>query len=237
MRARGTDPLAHPIAHPARQLLRRQGAGMRYTEINLFGVYVAPIAPMIVAAWVLLIPLRRFADRFGLLRYVWHPALFLFAILPDSAVGDRASGRQGRRLMADADVQMKTPSARAPARAAGRRQRHADEPAARRAGAGDADRARVGRHRRLGDVAGLHGCALDARRHGARLCRHHHAGGLRQHRATPGRRQPVRPQGRPADGDRPDRLRDRRRTGASRRRPGGCQCRERPAGGASGARS
>jgi protein AaeX len=53
---------------------------MRYTEINLFGVYVAPIAPMIVAAWVLLIPLRRAADRFGLLRYVWHPALFLFAV-------------------------------------------------------------------------------------------------------------------------------------------------------------
>jgi hypothetical protein len=27
---------------------------MTYTEIDLFGVYVAPIAPMIVAAWVLL---------------------------------------------------------------------------------------------------------------------------------------------------------------------------------------
>jgi protein AaeX len=53
---------------------------MSYTEINLFGVYVAPIAPMIVAAWVLLIPLRRLTDRFGLLRYVWHPALFLFAV-------------------------------------------------------------------------------------------------------------------------------------------------------------
>jgi protein AaeX len=53
---------------------------MRYTEINLFGVYVAPIAPMIVGAWVLLLPLRRAADRFGLLRYVWHPALVLLAI-------------------------------------------------------------------------------------------------------------------------------------------------------------
>jgi protein AaeX len=52
---------------------------VRYTEINLLGVYVAPIAPMIVAAWVVLIPLRRAADRFGLMRYVWHPALFLFA--------------------------------------------------------------------------------------------------------------------------------------------------------------
>jgi protein AaeX len=51
-----------------------------FTEINLFGVYVAPIVPMIVAAWVILIPLRRMADRFGLLRNVWHPALFLFAV-------------------------------------------------------------------------------------------------------------------------------------------------------------
>ncbi len=53
---------------------------MRYTEINLLGVYVAPIAPMIVAAWAVMIPLRRVADRFGLLRHVWHPALFLFAV-------------------------------------------------------------------------------------------------------------------------------------------------------------
>ena len=53
---------------------------MRYAELNLLVTYVAPIAPMIVGAWVLLIPVRRFADRFGLLRYVWHPALFLFAV-------------------------------------------------------------------------------------------------------------------------------------------------------------
>jgi protein AaeX len=53
---------------------------MTYTEIDLFGVYVAPIAPMIVAAWVLLLPLRRLADRYCLLRHVWHPALFLFAV-------------------------------------------------------------------------------------------------------------------------------------------------------------
>ena len=33
-----------------------------------------------VAAWMLLIPLRRLTDRFGLLRYVWHPALFLVAV-------------------------------------------------------------------------------------------------------------------------------------------------------------
>ena len=53
---------------------------MTYAEINLFGVYVAPIAPMIVVAWVLLIPLRRLADRYCLLRQVWHPALFVLSV-------------------------------------------------------------------------------------------------------------------------------------------------------------
>ena len=53
---------------------------MRFTEINLFGVYVAPISVMMVAAWVVTIGLRRFAARFGLLRYVWHPSLFVFAV-------------------------------------------------------------------------------------------------------------------------------------------------------------
>lgn len=53
---------------------------MRFTEINLFGVYVAPISLMIAAAWLVVIGLRRAAARFGLLRYVWHPALFIFAV-------------------------------------------------------------------------------------------------------------------------------------------------------------
>ena len=52
---------------------------MRFTEINLFGVYVAPISVMMLAAWPVLIALRRVADHFGLLHYVWHPALFVFA--------------------------------------------------------------------------------------------------------------------------------------------------------------
>jgi protein AaeX len=53
---------------------------MRFSEINLFGVYVAPISILIIAAWILTIALRRLADRFGLLNFVWHPALFVFAI-------------------------------------------------------------------------------------------------------------------------------------------------------------
>ena len=53
---------------------------MKFFEIDLFGVYVAPMAPMLVVAWLILIPVRRLADRFGLLHHVWHPALFKFAI-------------------------------------------------------------------------------------------------------------------------------------------------------------
>ncbi len=53
---------------------------MRFIEIDLFGVYVAPISLMIVAAWLVLIGLRRVAARFGLLQYVWHPALFTFSL-------------------------------------------------------------------------------------------------------------------------------------------------------------
>jgi hypothetical protein len=52
---------------------------MRFVEIDLLGVYVAPISLMIIAAWFLTVACRRLADRFGLLRHVWHPALFVFS--------------------------------------------------------------------------------------------------------------------------------------------------------------
>ena len=53
---------------------------MRFTEIDLFGVYVAPMSLLLVAAWLVTIALRRVAGRLGLLRRVWHPSLFVFAI-------------------------------------------------------------------------------------------------------------------------------------------------------------
>ncbi len=52
---------------------------MSFTEFDLFGVYVAPIAPIVVLAWIVLMPLRRLADRFGLLNHVWHPALVVLS--------------------------------------------------------------------------------------------------------------------------------------------------------------
>ena len=53
---------------------------MRFTDIDLFGVYVAPISLMMVAAWLVTIALRRVASHSGMLQYVWHPALFVFAM-------------------------------------------------------------------------------------------------------------------------------------------------------------
>jgi hypothetical protein len=53
---------------------------VRFTEINLFGVYVAPMSVMMVGAWFVTVALRRVADWFGLLRHVWHPSLFVFAV-------------------------------------------------------------------------------------------------------------------------------------------------------------
>ena len=53
---------------------------MKFVEVDLLGVYVAPISVMMVAAWLVIVVLRRVVGRFGLLAYVWHPALFVFAL-------------------------------------------------------------------------------------------------------------------------------------------------------------
>jgi protein AaeX len=53
---------------------------MRFTEIDLYGVYVAPMSLLIVVAWVVTVGFRRVAVHLGLLHYVWHPALFVLAM-------------------------------------------------------------------------------------------------------------------------------------------------------------
>jgi hypothetical protein len=53
---------------------------VRLAEINIFGVYVAPISMMMVGTWLVTIVLRSVAGRLGLLRNVWHPALFSFSV-------------------------------------------------------------------------------------------------------------------------------------------------------------
>jgi hypothetical protein len=53
---------------------------VRLAEVDMFGVYVAPIALMMIAVWIVIMMVRIAAGRFGLLRFVWHPALFTFAV-------------------------------------------------------------------------------------------------------------------------------------------------------------
>jgi uncharacterized protein DUF1656 len=53
---------------------------MSFFEINLFGVYVAPLSLLMAAAWLILVALRRMVARLGLMRHVWHPALFVLAV-------------------------------------------------------------------------------------------------------------------------------------------------------------
>jgi hypothetical protein len=53
---------------------------VRFVDFDIFGVYVAPMSLMIVAAALLMIPVRWLMIRAGILRYVWHPGLFEFAI-------------------------------------------------------------------------------------------------------------------------------------------------------------
>jgi hypothetical protein len=53
---------------------------LKFVEIDLLGVYIAPISVLMIAAWLVTIVLRRAAARFGLLQHVWHPALFVFDI-------------------------------------------------------------------------------------------------------------------------------------------------------------
>jgi len=49
-------------------------------EINLDGVYVAPITVLMTIAWITTAALRRVAALAGWLRVVWHPALFTLAL-------------------------------------------------------------------------------------------------------------------------------------------------------------
>lgn len=53
---------------------------MNFVEINLLGVYVAPISLLTVAAWIVTVALRRVAARLRWLGRVWHPAICVFAM-------------------------------------------------------------------------------------------------------------------------------------------------------------
>jgi protein AaeX len=63
---------------------------MPFPEVDIFGIYVAPIAILMLVAWLLLVLIRRIADRLNVFAFeIWHPALFnaaLYLILLSSLV-------------------------------------------------------------------------------------------------------------------------------------------------------
>ena len=52
---------------------------MSFVEIDLFGVLIPPLVPLIVLAFVITMALRWLAVEAGWARRVWHPALFEFS--------------------------------------------------------------------------------------------------------------------------------------------------------------
>ena len=53
---------------------------MSFVEIDIFGVYVAPIVPLLVLALVATLALRWMAVTVGLFRWIRHPAVFEFSV-------------------------------------------------------------------------------------------------------------------------------------------------------------
>ena len=53
---------------------------MSFVEIDVFGVFVSPIVPLIVIAFAITMVLRWGAVELGWVRGIWHPALFEFSV-------------------------------------------------------------------------------------------------------------------------------------------------------------
>lgn len=53
---------------------------MTFSELNIFGVYVAPISMMMLGAWLATLLVRWLLMAAGLLRHIWHPSLFAFSL-------------------------------------------------------------------------------------------------------------------------------------------------------------
>jgi len=51
------------------------------SELSIAGIYLPPLLLYLAAALPLFVATRALLTRAGVLRFVWHPALFEFAIL------------------------------------------------------------------------------------------------------------------------------------------------------------
>jgi hypothetical protein len=53
---------------------------MSFVEINVFGVLISPFVSRMVIAFAITLVLRWVAVELGLVRGIWHPALFEFSV-------------------------------------------------------------------------------------------------------------------------------------------------------------
>ncbi|HET6390188.1 DUF1656 domain-containing protein [Hyphomicrobium sp.] len=53
---------------------------MSFVEINILGVLISPLVPLMALAFAITMILRVIAVELGLARRVWHPALFEFSV-------------------------------------------------------------------------------------------------------------------------------------------------------------
>ena len=53
---------------------------MSFVEIDVFGVFISPIVPLIVIAFAITMVVRLVAVELGWVRGIWHPALFEFSV-------------------------------------------------------------------------------------------------------------------------------------------------------------
>jgi hypothetical protein len=60
--------------------LRLRIATLKFVEIDLCGVHMTPISLMMIGVWLVTVAMRWIAGQSSLLRYVWHPALCVFAV-------------------------------------------------------------------------------------------------------------------------------------------------------------
>lgn len=53
---------------------------MSFVEIDVFGVLISPLIPLMALAGTITLVLRVVAVRLGWVRFIWHPALFEFSV-------------------------------------------------------------------------------------------------------------------------------------------------------------
>ena len=106
LRARAQHPCNLRGACPACRLLRFRSARVRFTEIDLFGVYVAPISLMMVAAWLVTIALRRRCRPFRLAAPRLASGAVRVRRLHDRSLVHRSDRRALRWLMSIVELEI-----------------------------------------------------------------------------------------------------------------------------------